>query len=123
MKQLFISEQQKDLQKVKQTAVSTLITLGEFDYVLFDTLLKEIPQNPSYVIILGYILEDVKADSENNNLFTKHQFIHSLKNLFSQLLTILNSLQKEDLRSNKQVVQYLKCLNSLILQGPPQLNP
>ena len=46
----------------------------------------------------------------------------TLQKIYEQLLGILNSLQKEDLRSNEWVPEYLKCLNSLTFHCPPQLH-
>ncbi len=63
-----------ELNKVKSMVISELINRNHFDYELFSELINGIIDNSENVNMVNIILEDIRFNNENYNVFENKTF-------------------------------------------------
>lgn len=75
IKKMVLEEQNVELQKIKCMMASNLIRVHSFDYQLFNLLIEHLPSHPENIMLINFIIEDLKYSNENYNEFQQKEFI------------------------------------------------
>jgi hypothetical protein len=102
---------------------SNLIQINNFDYQLFNLLIGHLASHPENIMLVNFIIEDLKYNNENYNELQQKEFTASIQAIYNQLLGVFSHMQKEELNSNPYVPHLMKCSNLLIFHCPQHLHP